>query len=197
MPLTILPTAGQSLNVTRDPIRNNFNTIENAFIVDHIDYGIADQGKHAHVTFPRQAAALVTGPTEVGLYALLSAYSGQTELSYRKQNGGAAYEFTTSVFAAPGFARLPCGILLKWDRVTPMGPGLDHCIFPVGAGIPAFNNIFTIIVTPMYTNVATDGNLYVRFADIDAGWGGFSVWGSERTTLTPASCRYAYLAIGE
>ena len=57
MALINVPLAGQSLGITRDPVNNNFSTINSAFLVDHVEYNTAGQGKHNKVTFPVQGGA--------------------------------------------------------------------------------------------------------------------------------------------
>jgi len=195
MPLTILPTAGQSLNVTRDPIRNNFQYIQTSFTTDHVDFNVANTGKHNQLTFPRQGAVPATAATDVKLYSLLSALSGETELFYRRQNNGVTYEFTSGIAASPGWTRLPSAILLKWGFDVMTGAGANIYTFPVAANIPAFTQIFTILVTTAY-NFAGDGNGFARLNSFAAPWTNFTVYGSQRTTTTAAAVGFSYLAIG-
>ena len=84
MPLTILPTAGQSLNVTRDPIRNNFNIIDTDFPIDHSPWNDAlNPGRHNKVSLPVQAPAPVFAAGNSGIYSFLNA--GNNEIFVHRQ----------------------------------------------------------------------------------------------------------------
>lgn len=196
MALNNMPLAGQTLATTRDPIAANFNEINNAFTVDHFTYNSAAfiEGKHNKVTFPESAADPATLVNEVALYSKQSAFTASAELFIRKESSGSVYEFTSCLAASPGWSRLPSGILLKWGNDISVA-GLGIYTFPVGANIPAFTQIFNILVTTSYNNVA-DGNGFVRLNHFFAPWTQFQVYGSQRTTTTPEAVGYTYLAIG-
>jgi hypothetical protein len=68
MALNDVPQSGQTLGATQNPIRQNFLTLENSFIVDHVDYGAAGQGKHNKITFPVQGSAPAFLAGEMGLF---------------------------------------------------------------------------------------------------------------------------------
>jgi hypothetical protein len=195
MPLTVVPIAGQTLAASRDLISGNFVALNNAFLVDHVDFGLANQGKHNKISFPVQAVAPATGAAEVGLYCLTSALTGIPELSFRRNNSGAAYEFTSAGATRPGWTRLPSGILLKWGFDTPAAGGLNTYNFPVAANIPVFTQIFSILITTGYNNTS-DGNGFVRLVNFTAPWASFRVYCSQRTSTTPLAVSYEYLAIG-
>lgn len=196
MPLTVVPVAGQTLAASRDLISGNFVALNNAFPVDHVDFGLANQGKHNKISLPVQAGAPATGAAEVGLYCLTSALTGEPELSFRRNNSGVAYEFTSAGQTYSGWARLPSGILLKWGEVGPSGSGgLTTCNFPSGANIPDYNVVYTIIVTTSYAD-GVDGNKFVRYRQCNAPFKTFEVYCSRRTSETNWPCGFSYLAIG-
>lgn len=195
MALTPVPNSGQTLAASRPVIFNNFSVISTAFEVDHAAYNDATQGKHNKVTLPRQGAAPVTAADEVALYSRLSTLSGATELVVRKQSSGAIYEFTSALAANIGWTRLPSGILLKWGNSTTPAGGLGTYTFPVAANIPAFTQIFNVVVTTMYNQPAdTPNNGFVRLVSFAAA--SFDVFGSPRVTVGPLNVSFTYFAIG-
>jgi hypothetical protein len=115
MALTILPNAGQTLGQTRDPIRINFSNIENAFVVDHVDYAITGAGKHNKITFPVQGSAPSFASGEIGLFNL--AVSGTNELNITN-SAGVTTPFTRSLSANPGWTYLPSGMIMAWGTGT-------------------------------------------------------------------------------
>ena len=63
-----IPQPTQSLGQTWSPILNNFNNIQAAWIINHVDYGASGAGKHNLVSMPVQAADPVTPALEMALY---------------------------------------------------------------------------------------------------------------------------------
>lgn len=118
MALNDTPLAAQTLAQTQNPIRVNFQTIDTAFSVNHVSYGIADQGKHKFLQLPEQGVAPTTAVNEAGLYSAVGAVSGVTELVFRRESNGTTIPFTESLQAANGWTRLPSGLLLQWGTST-------------------------------------------------------------------------------
>ncbi len=194
MALNNVPLPGQSLLQTRDPINNNFSTIDTAFSVDHVPYQASGEGKHNQVQFPRQAGNFdTTGTTDVALFATLSPYTGETELRFANENGGNIIEFTSSLAATVGWTRLPSGILIKWGEAAATA-GVYTYTYPVAGTIPAFVSVFQVLISTFYVNAA-DGNGFVRMNQ-NISPAQFSVYASQRTTTTPQAVSFSYLAIG-
>ena len=152
--LNIVPNAGQTLAVTRDPIRNNFSTIDAAFLVDHVPYVAAGQGQHNKITFPLQGAAPVFLTTN-GLWSQNYAVTVGPEVWVQAKAGAGTnqYPLTASVLSAnatPGnFSRgwtyLPSGIVMKWGRNA---SGVPFNLNGV-AGEPDFLQVFSASVAPV------------------------------------------------
>lgn len=132
MALNNVPQSGQTLNDTRNPIRTNFSVINAAFLVDHVEYNLANQGFHNKVTMPVQVAAPAFAAGINGIYNLNNATTTKNELYVHKQQdaGTADIPFTASTLssstpgsAASGWTYLPSGIILQWtnssSNVTP------------------------------------------------------------------------------
>jgi hypothetical protein len=193
MALNNVPLAGQTLAVTRDPIRTNFNTIDTAFSVDHVAYNTLGQGKHNKVTLPVQAVPPTALTTEVALFSRDSIFTGKPELFMRNGDNGFIYAFTDGLQATPGWSYLPSGILLKWGQST--ANGLTTFTYPTSGTIPAFQAVFAVLITTGYTQNSDNPNGFVRLNTIGSPTA-FTVWGSPRTTTGAQSVDYTYLAIG-
>ena len=199
MALNNVPLAGQSLGVTRNPINQNFNTINAAFLVDHVEYATGGQGKHNKVTFPVQAPAPAFLPGEEGLYNFLYPTTAKNELFVHKQNqaGTVDIPFTASAMSnvlqancVNGWTYLPSGLLVKWGKVARAGQNQN---IPVNAtsGGPQFNQSFQAYAVAFDTNNA--GNFNVRVNGAPAiNTGDFLV----ASTGGPGTCSKVYLVLG-
>lgn len=190
--LNDVPQPGQSLNITRDPIRNNFSVLDTAFSVDHVAYNTANQGMHNKVTMPVQGAPPVTAAAQMALFTQVSALTGVPELAIRRESNGAVIEMTAAD-GAVGWTRLASGLLIKYGVSN--GTGFTTVTFPVAPGIPAFSVIYTMQVTTSYINAA-DGNGFVRLNNFLAPWTQFTVYCSQRTAVIDQNVAFQYLAIG-
>jgi hypothetical protein len=202
--LNNVPLTGQNLGVTRVPINTNFSTINTAFTVNHVQYndGSGNQGMHNFVQMPIPASTPTTGVGQVGLYAQTSTITSQPELVFSHQSGSTAptgakiVEFTSAGWANPGWARLPSGILLKWGQASMPSGGSSGAnppvVYPTGATIPAFNQVFQVILSQAYTASQTT-----------LGSNGFGLHSSSTTQFTVtwsgnngSNTILTYLAIG-
>ena len=145
-----IPQASDRLKDSQSDILENFQAIKELIDINHNTFNTADFGKHKFVTFPQQGSDPSTAAGEVALFSAISPYSGVPELSVRLQSNGPSIEFTSADGSTNGWARLPSGILLKWGQSS--ANGLATITFPAGATIPAFTNIFQMLVTTKYNN---------------------------------------------
>lgn len=124
MALSILPLNGQSLNVTRDPIRNNFVTINDDFIINHGEYNTALRGQHRQVMMPAitvlpVTVVPVTQPDQIILYSADGADSGETELWMRREDGVGGFGLDVCmteyrvVDARYQWTMLPSGVIIQ------------------------------------------------------------------------------------
>ena len=99
----ILYQSGKTLNQTRNPILQNFTSINSAFNVNHGDFGAPDAGKHKFLQMPEQGMAPTTAVNEAALYAAVGVSSGVTELFFRRENNNAnPIAFTEGLAAQRG-----------------------------------------------------------------------------------------------
>lgn len=159
MALTILPNQGQNLLVTRDAIKNNFQTIQTAFLVNHGDYGSPSQGKHLVVTMPYQEPSPKTDAGEMALYT----QGGTLYLQTQSQIAGTlGIPLSGAGTGGTSWTKLPSGIIMKWGTGdAQIGPNsYSTGTFPVSAGIiPVFTNIFSVQVT-LVAGSGQTGSLY-------------------------------------
>ena len=173
MALNVVPNAGQSLAVTRDPIRNNFGTINAAFLVDHVEYNLADQGKHKQVTFPNNPAPAAPIANEIKLY---NATNGGIPQLFVQRVAAPAINipFTQANAAGQGYTYLPSGMLLKWGSVLqPLAGNNAPIVFPG----PAFTAVYNGQLTSQTAGTAfTVFNLIPASITVNASVGGGVVY---------------------
>ena len=191
-----IPQPTDALSQSQADILNNFAAIQTLIDIDHVDFANSNQGQHNKVTFPVQGSAPSFAAGSVGLYNFLSPVTSVNEL-FLVKSSGATVSLTSSqqVTNNNGWAYLPSGVLMKWGKGTATA-GVYTFVFPTGANIPAFNGIFSILVTTAYSNAA-DGDGFVRLNTFSAPWTQFTVYASHRTStgaFGPVS--FQYLAIG-
>lgn len=190
-----IPQPGDNPSQSQDLILQNFQVINTAFNLNHGHLDDASlQGKHLFMQMPAQSSAPTTLANEGALYTRTSTLSGLVELVYERQSNGTTIEFTSSLQATNGWARLPSGILLKWGQeVNITGNNAGNPInFPTGATIPAFNSIFTGYLTIQDSSGTPD--TFVTLGNISIT--GFNVVVSQRKTTSSATGTFFYFFIG-
>lgn len=201
MALNNVPLAGQNLAVTRNPINQNFVTIDTAFAIDHIGYALANQGMHKWVEFPTVGTPAVVGG-KIDLYPKLnnagSFQSARNEVFIQPSGNnpagvlGTAYPLTansTNVVnggTVGGWTYLPSGLVMQWGS-APTGSGLaGPVLFPV----PFPNAVLNVSVTSSNTggNRAT-----VQYNGLN-GLIGFNTYTWLNNVNVPGDC--TFIAIG-
>ena len=143
MALNLVPQSTDTLASTQQPILQNFTTINAAFLVDHVEYALANQGKHNQVTFPIHVGPVPANgapvSTEIYLFNQNTAPTNEPDI-WLQAGAGTPYPITGSDRSATGWTFLPSGILLKWGSITgtfPNGVWVPF-LYPTSANIPAF-----------------------------------------------------------
>lgn len=140
-----IPQPTDQLKVSQADLLANFQAINTFVNVNHEDFGSADQGKHKFLQMPEQGVAPATAADEAGLFGGEGAYSTDSELYFRRENNGDIIAFTEGLNTTPGWCRLPCGILVKWQLVSvPAQSGAisvsQSTPWTVAADIPPFGS---------------------------------------------------------
>lgn len=187
-----VPASGASIPATDGPqILANFQSIQTAFDINHVDFNDANAGKHKFITFPVQTSAPVIAAGDIGVFSENSALTTQNEL-FITNSVGTTYPVTASLPATSGWCYLPSGLLMKWG--VNAGNGDTVIPFPVAATIPVFNNVYTTQVCDTF-NSAADTDTYVRHTSTSTVT--IRVFCSARTTTGAAATSFNWLVIGD
>lgn len=179
-----IPQPNDALSQSQADILANFQAIAPLF----------NQGIQQFVKLPEQPSAPPTNANEIALYS--KDVSGATQLFMRRESNGTEINFTSSLQASSGWARLPSGILLKWGSSTPTRNTLGTVTFNTGAGIPVFTSIFSVMVCQTFGAGPSTGDLNLAVSAGNFTTTTFQVFG--RAIGLPNSGTYdiRFLAIG-
>ena len=188
-----MPNTGQTLQQTRDQIRNNIQFVKDSLAINHVDLDNApDTGKHVMTNFVQISAASqkpTTSATEVALYNDV-ATTGQIYICPPNTTQGDKKKlltvgdislptFATSTNYPPavtgqdgGWTFLPGGLLFQYGRFT-TNASSGTLTFPI-----TFSDIpFSIIITPIAGVGNTNPTSYEvnnsAIADASFGWARF------------------------
>jgi hypothetical protein len=165
-----IPKPGDEQKDSQPQILANFAAIQALIDVNHVDFDVADSGKHKHITLPVQAAAPVLA-ADNGFYNKLCATTAKNEtyIHGQKSAGTTDIPFTASILSnsvpisdSTGWTYLPSGILMRWENVLGFN---GTTTVTLGGGFPAFTTIYSVIATPY--NLTEPSTTYpVRLVDI-------------------------------
>jgi len=200
-----IPQPADQLKNSQPQLLANFQEINTLIDANHVGFNLGDAGKHKFLQMPRQVAAPTTAATDLGLFALLGANSGVSELNLRRQADGAVIPFTEGLLATPGWTVLPCGLVVKWgSSVLPASGGplfrqAWNFVFPVAGNIRAFTQPpFAVFLTPSRAVLGAGSFLvpWWNFANTTAlALYGFTDSTTSLATIIP-SFTVQYIAIG-
>lgn len=168
MALNDTPLTGNTLNTTRDLIRDNFLTINSAFQIDCVPYGDPNQGKHAKVTLTSQAMAPLFAAGEMGLFNTAAAPTNRPDI-WMSRGLSASFPITgydngtISSNNAVSWSYLPSGILMIGGKATTSG-GIATINFGITANggltsFPGFSSFVTSVIATRIDNVGTDSTV--------------------------------------
>jgi hypothetical protein len=198
MALIDVPLTGQNLDQTRNPIRNNFLSVNNAFLVDHVTYNATGAGKHNKVTLPNQATAPTFAPPEVGIYNFVNATSAINEL-YISKSDGTQVPSTASAQNINGWTYLPSGLLLKWGTSAATRNALSTVTLPTPANAangPRFTNIFMVQAVQTFSAGPSTGDLNTALCVGNITIDNFQVFARANGLPNSGAINIFYFAIG-
>jgi hypothetical protein len=168
-------SSGDTLASSRDPIRTNFQIIEDDFAVNHVAYNEAGEGKHKFLQMPEQTSDPATATNEVALYAKEGVGPAEANLFLRDENsaggGGNVYQMTRTddtnyaTFAqntsTKGWTFVAGGMLLSYGLATSSGASLPNTTvtFPK----EYTNAIYSVTATILTT---VDSRFFVEIYDV-------------------------------
>ncbi len=148
------PDAADSISTSQAVLKDNFTAIKSFVDVNHITFGLTNEGKHNTVSMPQLTVSAGTVPiaTSATEYALYTATDGSVPaLWIRPPSQGAGtvsadINITSALKANPGWCRLPSGLLMQWGSSSGSGSSSS----PVTVTYP---KAFT--ATPLHASVST------------------------------------------
>lgn len=183
------PDAADSISTSQAVLKDNFTAIKNFVDVNHVTFGLTNEGKHNTVSMPQITVTggsipIATSATE---YALYTATDGTNPALWIRPPGKAAgmvsadINITTASLATPGWCKLPCGLIMQWGA----GSGSGSSSSPVTVTYPkafptavlnATVSTYTagsadskaIAIVYSYSSLTTLSLLCVRRDDIDS-----------------------------
>lgn len=132
MPLNILPFPPQSMNSTERGMRENFNSIDAAFQVNHFGYDVLNTGLHSKVDFPETIAVPDITALTMALFTRKSADGKTAEMAISKKPVATTLtvNFTEALRYGIGWTYLPSGILIQWGFGGTQTDGTAEVAFP-------------------------------------------------------------------
>ena len=137
-----IPGASDILSTSQDDIKNNFNTADTSFAINHSAFTVAtaDAGKHLYCTLIEQTAP-TTVANEVSLYS--KEEDSVSTLFLRHESAGTEVQLSVAaanvVASAQGSSYLPGGVIIKW------GNGVAKTAVTFGVAFP--NNCWSVTAT--------------------------------------------------
>lgn len=113
-----IPQPADQLKNSQPQLLANFQEINTLINANHVGFNLGDEGKHKFIQMPVQGDAPATSNTEIGIVCLQGEISNIPELNFVRNSDGANIPFTEGALATPGWAILPCGLLVKWGTIT-------------------------------------------------------------------------------
>lgn len=152
MALSLVPQSTDTLASTQQPILQNFTTINAAFLVDHVEYALANQGKHNQITFPIHTGTIpANGAPDANEIYLVNQNAAPTNIPdiWMQRGAGTPFPITGSEESSPGWSYLPSGILLKWGQVNSGSSGTFTHNAAQGPSYEAVNgSVYIVLLTP-------------------------------------------------
>lgn len=154
--------SGDTLVLSRDVIRTNFESLDTVIAVNHVEIGDGDEGKHKFLVMPvsgsnynNNTAAPTTAASEGGLYVKDDS-GGNAQLFYREESNGTERQLTGGTVAAEGSVELPGGTILKWGKATSPGTSGD-----ITFSTPFPTNLFCVTFGIERASSSSTQNVYV------------------------------------
>lgn len=134
-----IPTVGQSLGASRPLILNNFNLIQTAFAVDHVDFNLSPLGYHKVIHFNTNSGNPAVVPLVGQLYT--KTVSGDQQLFFKTGSNGVS-QLTGASASTNGYQFLG-SVLMQWGQASKATGGV--VTFPLAFGSGPFSVQCTVL----------------------------------------------------
>ena len=155
------PDPTDSISTSQGVLKDNFTAIKAFVDVNHVTFGLTNEGKHNTVSMPQLTVSAGTVPiaTSATEYALYTATDGAVPaLWIRPPSQGAGtvsadINITSAALTNPGWCKLPCGLLMQWGSSSGSGSSTS----PVTVTYPkAFHTAVLNATVSTYTSGSAD-----------------------------------------
>jgi hypothetical protein len=190
------PDSTDAMSASQATLKDNFTAIKALVDVNHVTFGLSDQGKHNIVTIPQITVVPATTPVAVAATEWAFYVNAATSDLFLRHDKGAGtvtgdYNLTGATKASPGECTLPCGIRLKWGTGS-IGVGSSSSTGSyVGTALTNFHNI-TFSISTTYTSTKDNRDYHLAMTGTTAGW---TV--TRSGSYNGAAIDFYYLAIGD
>lgn len=169
--------SGDTLVSSRNPIRTNFEIIQNRFEDNHTDFG-SGTGRHKFIEMPEQAtipAGLVGSEGTLYTKAAPSATVNRSQIFYTNSTSGNEYQLTrvdnaqfplfgtNTAYLADhegGWTFLPGGLFLMYGKRTYSGTAPITITFP----FPFSTAVFSVQAEERNVTTVTTSNFLISFS---------------------------------
>jgi hypothetical protein len=184
------PDAGDAISASQSVIKDNFTAIKALVDVNHVTFGLADQGKHAYVTMPQQTSFPTIGATE---WSFFSATDGSNIQLYLRNNSSAGtiagdINLTGGTFGTAGKCTLPCGLVMQWGTDT-----LSGTTSSISFGTAFSTACYNVQVTPTAVPSGDIRDGFVAATSISTS--GFTA--ARKSAYSGTNCYFNWFAIGK
>ncbi len=150
-----IPQSTDKISISQGDILNDYVELNTYLPVNHVAFGDPNEGKHKFAQFPAQRIDPTTDENTVALFCkqtTMPVAGSLATLTLKKSTlipGFQTWEFGQGLIVPGnlvGWARLPSGLLMKWERaaITAAGAGTGNLnynfSFQANETIPAFFN---------------------------------------------------------
>lgn len=114
-----IPQPTDLISVSQDDILQNFQSIDAAWNINHVDFNATGEGKHKYVEMPNQSSDPAGSANQFTIFSKVSG-GGQSEIFYKRNAEATAYQLTgkNPSAAASGYTFLPGAMLMQWAFLT-------------------------------------------------------------------------------
>lgn len=143
-----IPQSTDLISVSQDDLLQNYQAIDAAWNINHVDFNLASQGKHKFVEMPVQGADPAGAAGEFTLFSKTNV-AGNNEVFYKRNAEANSYQLSgpNPNRAAKGSTFLPGGLLLQWGLETTIANNQQYTFDKAFAAAP-----YSITLTGVRSN---------------------------------------------
>lgn len=190
------PDAGDTISSSQAVLKDNFTAIKQLVDVNHVTFGLTNQGKHHTVSIPSivitgGSIPIATAAAEWALYT--DSVSGNLFLRIPSQGAGTVtgdINLTGGTFSTTGTCTLPCGLIMKWGTGS-LGAGVTTSTVSFASAYTSACYNVQISPTTVPSGDVRDGFL----AAASIGTTGFIA--SRKSAYNGTAVDFNWLAIGK